>query len=86
MTDSVRFNDKEYLTRDVFLSDYNVTVKISTEARDRALFDPDSGYASREAELIDELIYCYVPEELISASDKKLEQFIIDKVYGDRLL
>ncbi len=81
-TDKIRFNGIEYLTRDVYLSDYEVTVKVSTDELDHAVFDQDSGYASREAELIDELIFCYVPEELINAGDAELEEYIIDKVYG----
>ena len=86
MLDKIRFNDKEYITRDILLSDYEVVVKVSTDDLDHALYDEDNGYASREAELIDELIYCYVPAQMISASDKDLEQYIIEMVYGDQLL
>ena len=86
MLDKIRFNDKEYITRDILLSDYEVVVKVSSDDLDHALYADDNGYASREAELIDELIYCYVPAQMISASDKDLEQYIIEMVYGDQLL
>lgn len=82
-TDKINFNGTEYITRDVYLSDYRVTVKVSTEDLDHAVFDRDSGYTSREAELIDELIFCYVPESLINSADEEIEEYIIDKVYGN---
>jgi hypothetical protein len=81
-TDKLIFNGAEYIIRDVYLSDYKVTVKVSTDELDHEVFDQDSGYTSREAELIDELIFCYVPETLINAGDAELEEYIIDKVYG----
>lgn len=58
-----------------------MNVKVSTEDLDDAVFDEEKGYASREAELIDELIFCYVPADVITASDEELEQYIIDRLY-----
>jgi hypothetical protein len=81
-TDKIRFNGTEYITRDVYLPDYRVTVKVSTDELDHAVFDQENGYVAREAELIDELIFCYVPEKLINAGDEELGEYIIDKVYG----
>ena len=79
--DRIVFNGKEYITRDVWLPDYKVTVKVSTEDLDAAVFDVDNGYSSREAELIDELIFFYVPEDMIGTSDEELAEYIEEKVY-----
>lgn len=81
MTDYIEFNGKKYMTRDVRLEEYKVTVKVAPEELDSLLFDPDGGYPSREAELIDELIYCFVPDELMKESDDKIAEFIYDKVF-----
>lgn len=78
--DCIKYKDKDYTTRDVWLSEYKVSVKVSTEDLDAVIFDPDSGYDSREAELIDELIFTYVPEELITAPDEELEQYITENL------
>lgn len=81
MTDFVTFNGKEYMTRDVWLEDYKVMVKIAPEELDELLFDPENGYSSREAELLDELIYCFVPDELLNAPDDAVAEYIYDKVF-----
>lgn len=78
--DCIKYKDKDYTTRDVWLSEYKVSVKVSTEDLDAVIFDPDGGYDSREAELIDELIFTYVPEELITAPDEELEQYITENL------
>ena len=80
-TDSINFNGKEYRTRDVRLEEYKVTVKVAEEALDGVLFDEEKGYSSREAELLDELIYCFVPEELMDAPDETVAEYIYDKEF-----
>ena len=80
-TDIVTFNGKEYKTRDVRLEEYKVTVKVAEEALDGILFDEEKGYASREAELLDELIYCFVPDELMDAPDEVVAEYIYEKVF-----
>ncbi len=81
MTDHIRFNGREYTTRDVRLEEYKVTVKVAPEELDSLLFDEEKGYASREAELIDELIYCFIPEEMMDSPDEEIAQYIYDKVF-----
>jgi len=80
-TDKVTFNGKEYKTRDVRLEEYKVTVKVAEEALDGILFDEEKGYSSREAELLDELIYCFVPDELMDAPDEAVAEYIYEKVF-----
>ena len=81
MVDYVTFNGKDYKTRDVRLEEYKVTVKVAEEALDGVLFDEENGYSSREAELLDELIYCFVPDELMDAPDEAVAEYIYDKVF-----
>lgn len=78
--DYLRYKDRDYITRDIWLSEYKVSVKVSTEALDAVIIDPNGEYDSREAELIDELIFAYVPEEMITAPDEELEQYITDNL------
>jgi len=81
MTDCIEFNGNKYTTRDVRLEEYKVTVKVASDVLDGLLFDPDTGYTSREAELIDELIYCFIPEDLMSAPDEEIAEYIYDTVF-----
>ena len=78
-TDYITFNGKKYMTRDVRLEEYKVTVKVAQEELDRALFDEKEGYASREAELLDELIYTFIPASMMGASDEEIAEYIYDK-------
>ena len=80
-TDIVTFNGKDYKTRDVRLEEYKVTVKVAEGALDGILFGEEKGYSSREAELLDELIYCFVPDELMDAPDEAVAEYIYDKVF-----
>ena len=80
-TEKVTFDGKEYKTRDVRLEEYKVTVKVAEEALDGILFDEEKGYSSREAELLDELIYCFVPDELMDAPDEVVAEYIYEKVF-----
>lgn len=80
MTDYITYNGKKYMTRDIWLAEYKVSVKVAPEELDSLLFDGE-GYPSREAELIDELIYCFVPDELMNAPDEAVAEYIYDKIY-----
>lgn len=81
MTDYITFNGKDYMTRDIWLAEYKVSVKVAPEELDGLLFDEKEGYSSREAELLDELIYCFIPEELMEAPDEDIASYIYDKIY-----
>ena len=53
-----------------------MTVLISTESANNALFGPDGQYVSAEAKKFDESIYFYVPDNMIDDSDSELRAFI----------
>ena len=78
-TDHITYGGKKYLIRDVWLDEYKVTVKVAQEELDSALFSEETGYSSREAELFDELIYTFIPDSLITASDEEIAQYIYEK-------
>lgn len=79
MIDYITFNGKKYMTRDVRLEEYKVTVKVAQEELDGALFDVKEGYASRDAELLDELIYTFIPASMMEATDEEIAEYIYEK-------
>ena len=79
MIDFITFNGKKYMTRDVRLEEYKVTVKVAQEELDGALFDVKEGYASRDAELLDELIYTFIPASMMDKTDEEIAEYIYEK-------
>lgn len=56
-----------------------MVVRISSEELNEALFDLDGNYISKEAKLIDEGVFFYVPKQLIDGcKDRELEQYIYE--------
>lgn len=79
MTDYIQIENEQYPVRDLRLTEYEVTVKVSSESLGNSVRDPEGNYTSREAQLIDELIFFYVPDDMVmNASDEDLEQYIYD--------
>ena len=78
MTDYITISDKKYPIRELRLTEYEVDVRISDEALYSTVFDEDGNYTSRDAQLIDELIFFYVPDELIEGTDEDIEEYIYD--------
>ena len=79
MTDHIQIGSEQYPVRDLRLTEYEVTVKVSSESLGNSVRDPEGNYTSREAQLIDELIFFYVPDDMVmNASDEDLEQYIYD--------
>ena len=79
MTDHIQIGSEQYPVRDLRLTEYEVAVKVSSESLGNSVRDPEGNYTSREAQLIDELIFFYVPDDMVmNASDEDLEQYIYD--------
>ena len=79
MTDHIQIGSEQYPVRDLRLTEYEVTVKVSSESLGNSVRDPEGNYTSREAQLIDELIFFYVPDDMVmNASDEDVEQYIYD--------
>ena len=81
MTDYIIYENTKYPVRELRLSEYEVDVRVSTESLYAQIFDTDGNYTSREAQLIDEIIFFYAPDSIVTdADDHTLEQYIIDNL------
>lgn len=79
MTDYITISDNKYPVRELRLREYEVEVRISNESLYGILYDADGNYTSREAQLIDELVFTYVPDGLLAdGTDEDIEQYIYD--------
>ncbi len=81
MIDYITFEGTRYPVRDVRLEEYEVDVKVSCESLESLILDEAGEYTSREAQLIDEIIFFYVPDDMIEdAGDESLETYITDNL------
>ena len=81
MIDYITFEGTRYPVRDVSLEEYEVDVKVSCESLESLILDEAGEYTSREAQLIDEIIFFYVPDDMIEdAGDESLETYITDNL------
>ena len=79
MTDYITISNNKYPIRELRLTEYEVVVRVSNDALHNEIYDADGEYTSREAQLIGELVFFYVPDELLaSGTDEELEQYIYD--------
>lgn len=79
MIDYLTHDGVSYPVRELRLTEYEVNVRVSSEALEAVLKDPEGEYVSREAQLIDELMFFYIPEELlVNGSDEEVDQYITD--------
>lgn len=79
MTEQLTIDGVSYPIRELRLTEYEVNVRISGESLGSAVKDPGGNYTSREAQLIDELVFFYVPDELVlNGSDEDVERYIYD--------
>lgn len=67
--------DESTLFRRVYYADDELYYTISTEEFEKLLIQ-NNEYTSKQAESIDEQIFCYVPEDVFNASDKQICSFI----------
>ena len=71
----------KFLLRELRLSEYEVDVCISSESLEKVLFDDEGSYTSREAQLLGETIFFYVPDDMLSnASDDELESYVTENL------
>ena len=86
LIDYLEINGIRYPIRELRLEEYEVTVKISSESLGSAVRDADGNYTSRNAQLIDELVFFYVPDDMIeSGTDEEVSEYIYDHLdwYGN---
>ena len=79
--DYIILEGTKYPIRDLRLNEYAVDVKISSTSLEAAIFDANGEYTSREAQLLDELIFFYAPDDIVTgASGEELEQYVADNL------
>ena len=78
--EDITYNGITYPVREIRLAEYEVDVRISTVSLRNALFDADGEYTSRDAGLLDELLFFYVPDDMIHGANEDLEQYINDNL------
>lgn len=79
--DYITLEGTKYPIRDLRLNEYAVDVKISSTSLEAVIFDANGEYTSREAQLLDELIFFYAPDDILTgASDEELGQYVNDNL------
>lgn len=75
--DVVEFGGKRHIIREVLhlIENSLEFVTVAAESLEEMIF-PNNHYASWKARLIDEQIYCFVPDEYITVSDEELSAYV----------
>ena len=80
----IPFEGKEYPAKEIFLNDEIGTVTISVDSLDDALMEAQSYLTDedrcRDAESVDNLIFFYVPDNLIGHGDNEIRQFVLESI------
>ena len=71
----IKFNGKEYSTKQVNVPDFGERL-ISVESLEESLMDAEGFYVSDEAQVIDEKIFFYVPDDVINKDEKAIAKFV----------
>ena len=71
----IKFNGKEYPTKLLNIPDFGEKL-VSVESLEETLFDAEGFYVSDEAQVIDEKIFFYVPDDVIHHDKESLIEFI----------
>ena len=73
----VIFNDVCYPTRVANHAGANYPVTFGTESLNNALMTEDGEYVSKAAQVLDERIYAYVEDDVLTSySDKEFEEYV----------
>ncbi len=75
--ESIEFNQKEYILRDIELPEFGFVFIAGTSLQD-LLFNEDSVAISAEAEYVDEKIFFYVEDKYLEFSDRKLKKLLVE--------
>ena len=72
----ITYQNRKFETRELDLHDWGL-VTVSTTSLGDLLFNDETGYPSKEAEVIDENIFFFVAENEINLSDKELAKVVL---------
>jgi len=73
----IKFNGKEYPTKLLNVPDFGERL-VSVESLEKSLMDAEGFYVSDEAQVVDEKIFFYVPDDVIDLDEKGLVDFIME--------
>ena len=71
----IEFNGKEYPTKLLDIPNFGEKL-VSVESLEESLHDAEGFYVSDEAQVVDEKIFFYVPDNVIDDDDESLTEFI----------
>lgn len=75
----IEFNGKEYPTKLLNIPGFGERL-VSIESLEKTLFDTKGFYVSDEAQVIDEKIFFFVPDDVIDEDEKEIVEFIEEVV------
>lgn len=81
----IKFNGKKYSTKQLNIPDFGERL-VSVESLEESLFDTEGFYVSDEAQVVDEKIFFYVPDNIINEDDKAIVEFIEECLHDKKLL
>ncbi len=81
----IKFNGKEYSTKQLHIPDFGERL-VSVESLEESLMDAEGFYVSDEAQVIDEKIFFYVPNDIINEDEKTIVEFIEECLHDKKLL
>lgn len=71
------FEKVEYPVREIWINEYKNVMRISSEDLNDVLLDSTGNYKTREAKMVDEQIFFFVPRSMIiNCGDEEIEQYI----------
>lgn len=80
----IEFNGKKYPTKQVNIPEFGERL-VSVESLEESLMDAEGFYVSDKAQVIDEKIFFYVPDDVINEDEKSLVEFIEDCLHDKKL-
>lgn len=82
-TYTIEYDGKEYICAEIpgEVVDWDGYICIGCSSLNQVLYDEEEGYASSEAQMIDETIWGYLPEENFNLSYKEFVKEVRQNLY-----
>lgn len=75
----IKFNGKEYPTKLLNIPNFGEML-VSVESLEKSLHNAEGFYVSDEAQVIDEKIFFFVPDDVIDKDEKEIVEFVEEVV------
>ena len=76
----IKFNGKEYSAKQLNIPDFGERL-VSVESLEQSLHNAEGFYVSDEAQVIDEKILFYVPDDIINEDEKTIVEFVEECIH-----